>query len=167
MARKVKCNFTKEVGYNNEFFLAENGKYYKNEETYNKECEESELHLKIVDMFSTLLGYYDDGQFNAQAMKELSSLRKTYKYQDIYDTFKEYYHSLEIILPTKAGMSDYHKAKYIFALIRNKINDIMDKNNRMIKSEKHMKEKTIDIDILNNKSTNTVKKSDISQFLDY
>lgn len=167
MSRKVKCYWTKEEGRDDEFYEAKNGRFFKTEEVYNEYVVEMEYHKEVVDMFSRLLGYYDSGQFNKQAMKELQELKKTYSYADIFDTFKEFYCKLDIVMKTKTQLNDFLKAKYIFAVIKNNINDVCNKNIRLEKAKKLIDEKEIDIDIMNDSKTNNSKIKDISEFLDY
>lgn len=167
MGRRVKCVITGEYGNSDTFFKAENNKYYKDKTTYDDYLFQMDLRYKIIDDFSRLLGYYDTSQFNTQAMKELKSLSNTYSYKDIYDTFKEYYSRLEVVLPSKANMTDYQKAKYIFSVIKNNINDFVNKNKHKLDTENSIEKKDVELDILNDIQTNTAKAKDISSFLDY
>ncbi len=89
MARRVKCSVTGEYGNIDEFIKIGN-KYFKNEQTYEKYKSDREIHNKLMEKFSELLGYDgrimigSTGGFIIKKIKE-SSLSK----QELYDSLIE------------------------------------------------------------------------------
>lgn len=89
MARRVRCCVTKELGNASEFIKAD-GKYFKNQEIYEKYKDEKDLTINIFKKFSELLGYEDGkipGSVGGIAMKKIkeSKLTKQELYNSLLD----------------------------------------------------------------------------------
>lgn len=89
MARRVRCCVTKELGNASEFIKID-GKYYKNQEIYEKYKDEKDLTISIFKKFSEILGY-EDGKIPGSAggivMKKIkdSKLTKQELYNSLLD----------------------------------------------------------------------------------
>ena len=93
MARRVRCCVTKELGNASEFIKIE-GKYYKNQEIYEKYKYEKDITINIFKKISEILGYEDGkipGSVGGIAMKKIkeSKLTKQELYNSLLD--KEIY----------------------------------------------------------------------------
>ena len=93
MARRVRCCVTKELGNASEFIKID-GKYYKNQEIYEKYKDEKDITINIFKKISEILGYEDGkipGSVGGIAMKKIkeSKLTKQELYNSLLD--KEIY----------------------------------------------------------------------------
>ena len=141
MARRVKCQITKEIGNSDIFYKADNGLYYKSKELYEEYKQEAEYRRKIIDFFCIeLLGYEKGCMFPTVLTKKLESL-SAYSYKTIWATilYKEedlrYWASVE-----DKFKNDYGKICYLFVIIVNHINEVQKK----IKAQKRAYTPTVE-----------------------
>lgn len=123
MGRRVVCRVTGEVG-TSDTFVKINGKYYKSQEIYDDYCKEKNLRMKIIGKIYFDLLEYEPGQpFPTIAAKKLSELN-FYSNEIILKTLESIIPSLKAIFRVKKFKDDNAKISYIFAALKNHINDI-------------------------------------------
>ena len=164
MARKVKCQITKEEGTSDVFYKAPNGKYYKSQKLYETWLKEKIDREEFLDMFATdFLGYKKGQVFPTVLCKRLKEL-EFYGYDVINQTVKKCKSSIEYALTHKDFASENGKISYIFAIIKNNINDVY---KQIVEEEKkpiveHYIDETVDIDNIQT----THKEKNIKKWLE-
>ena len=164
MARKVKCQITKEEGTSDVFYKAPNGKYYKSQKLYEAWLKEKIDREEFLDMFATdFLGYKKGQVFPTVLCKRLKEL-EFYGYDVINQTVKKCKSSIEYALTHKDFASENGKISYIFAIIKNNINDVY---KQIVEEEKkpiveHCIDETVDIDNIQT----THKEKNIKKWLE-
>ena len=164
MARKVKCQITKEEGMSDVFYKAPNGKYYKSQKLYETWLKEKTDREEFIEMFATdFLGYKSGQVFPTILCKRLKEL-EFYGYDVINETANKCKSSIEYALSTKSFSSDNGKIGYIFAIIKNNINDVY---KQKIKEEnkpaiEHYIDESVDIDNIQT----THKEKNIKKWLE-
>lgn len=157
MARKVKCQITGEYGTSDTFYKADNGKYYKSKELYDTWNKENEDRKRVIERFTSEFLDYVPGQvFPTVLTKKLKEL-EFYGYDVIDRTIDKSYDSIQYALRTKDFRNDVGKISYIFAIIKNNINDVY---KQVLREEKEQKrEYTIDtsVDVDDIQTTHTEK----------
>ena len=150
--RLVRCQETGEYGNSLAFYKAPDGKYYKNESIWKvhqdikeKKAQEREQHRmehakkreeerlakaeamrpyhEMMDLISYYMGYSPGMVFPtviAKFLKEFSS----YGSEVILETLKQQQNGLEFAMRTKNFQSDYQRASYLVAVLKNHINDV-------------------------------------------
>lgn len=155
MARKCVCHITHEKGTTDTFYRAENGKYYKSEEVYRVWNKENEDRKAVVDRFAVEFLNYQPGQvFPTILTKKLKEL-EFYGYDVVNKTIDESYNSIQYAIQHKDFKNDVGKISYIFAIIKNNINDVY---KRVLKEEKEQKstfkiDTSVDIDNIQTQHT--------------
>ena len=123
MARKVRCAVTREYGTSDTFIKIGN-KYYKSQQIYDEYEKEKVYRQKILDMISVDFLDYSPGQtFPTLIVKQLKQL-DFYSKEVIYQTFLKCYDNIMYYLKNKDFKDDCAKIRYIFAIIKNNINDV-------------------------------------------
>jgi hypothetical protein len=165
MARVVKCQITHEIG-NTDTFVKINGKYYKSQDIYDQHKKTVELHKKIVDTIANEFLNYQQGQiFPTMLNKKLKEL-DFYPNEVILQTIEKNYDNIKYWMGTKNFSNDIGKISYIFAIIKNCINDIYKdwKRNKEIKVQENNTNIDLSLDI---KEINTTQKGkDITSWLE-
>lgn len=124
MSRKCKCQLTGEYGTTDTFYKAEDGKYYKTKELYEARKKEKEDRKAVIERFAVDFLDYKTGQvFPSVLTKKLKEL-EFYGYDVINRTIDKCYEAIQYSLRTKSFNSDANKIAYIFAIIKNNINDV-------------------------------------------
>lgn len=159
MARKVKCQITKEYGTSDVFFKAENGKYYKTEEIYKKHIENIKTLNEITEK---IMLYTDVEAYNSIIGKLIKELHQKFNYQVILDTVKICKSKIEWAVKDKNFKKQSSMFRYIFAIIKSNIDQV----NKSYKHKQKAKNVSINIDteVFDKQKTNT-KKKDISKWL--
>ena len=162
MARKVKCQVTGEIGTNETFFKVDN-KYYKSQEIYEKHRKEKELWNEIIRYIcEDLLGYASGQVFPSLVVKKLNEY-KFYEREVILKAFKDKEKNI-LYQINQSGKFDNDNGKifYMFAIIKNSINDTYKEWKREEKEIQNYKKEIRSIEILD-----TVKheNKDISSWL--
>ena len=170
MARKVKCQITGEYGTSDVFYKADNGKYYKSKELYDVWNKENEDRKHVIERFAIEFLDYVPGQvFPTILTKKLKEL-EFYGYDVINRTIDKSYDSIQYALRTKDFRNDVGKISYIFAIIKNNINDVYKQVLTEEKSEKRQQEQVANIDVVDEQSIMNIgtkqKAKDISSFLE-
>lgn len=137
MARQCKCQVTGEKGTTDAFYKADNGKYYKSKEVYDIWNKENENRKKVIEKFAIDFLDYEPGQvFPTVLTKKLKEL-EFYGYDVINRTIDKTYNSIQYAIQHKDFKNDIGKISYIFAIIKNNINDVY----RQVLREEKIKEK--------------------------
>lgn len=137
MARQCKCQITGEIGTTDTFYKADNEKYYKSKEVYDIWNKENENRKKVIEKFAIDFLDYKPGQvFPTVLTKKLKEL-EFYGYDVINQTIDKTYNSIQYAIQHKDFKNDIGKISYIFAIIKNNINDVY----RQILREEKIKEK--------------------------
>lgn len=161
MARRCKCQVTGEEGTTDVFYKAENGKYYKSKEVYEVWNKENEDRKKVIEKFAVDFLNYKPGQvFPTVLMKKLKEL-EFYGYDVINQTIDKSYHSILYAIQHKEFKNDVGKISYIFAIIKNNINDVYRQTVQDEKKKKNPYEidNSVDIDnIQTNHKEKNIKK---------
>ena len=124
MARQCKCQVTGEKGTTDTFYKADNGKYYKSKEVYDIWNKENEDRKNVIERFAVDFLDYKPGQvFPTVLTKKLKEL-EFYGYDVINRTTDKAYNSIQYAIQHKEFKSDVGKISYIFAIIKNNINDV-------------------------------------------
>lgn len=124
MARQCKCQVTGEKGTTDIFYKADNGKYYKSKEVYDIWNKENEDRKNVIERFAVDFLDYKPGQvFPTVLTKKLKEL-EFYGYDVINRTIDKAYNSIQYAIQHKEFKSDVGKISYIFAIIKNNINDV-------------------------------------------
>lgn len=150
MARRCKCQVTGEEGTTDIFYKAENGKYYKSKEVYEVWNKENEDRKKVIEKFAVDFLDYQPGQvFPTVLTKKLKEL-EFYGYDVINKTIDKTYNSILYAIQYKEFKSDVAKISYIFAIIKNNINDVYKQTVQQEKEKKdeiaHEIDNSVDID---------------------
>lgn len=133
MARKVKCQITGEYG-TSDIFIKINGKYYKSRQIYDDAMREKEYRNKVIDIIvNELLGYETGQPYPSIVNKKLVEL-KFYKYEIIYRTLSSLKNNLIYMMGKRDFRNDYDATAYIFAAIKNNINDVYKDSKRESKT---------------------------------
>ena len=124
MARQCKCQVTGEKGTTDTFYKADNGKYYKSKEVYDIWNKENEDRKNVIEKFAVDFLDYKPGQvFPTVLTKKLKEL-EFYGYDVINRTIDKAYNSIQYAIQHKDFKNDIGKISYIFAIIKNNINDV-------------------------------------------
>lgn len=164
MARKVKCQITKEWGTSETFYKAPNGKYYKSQKLYEVWLKEKTDRENFLNMFACeFLGYKSGQVFPTILCKRLQEL-EFYGFDVINKTVQKCSSSIEYALTHKNFVNEGIKISYIFAIIKNNINDVYKqvvKEDNIPKTE-HYIDDTVDIEDIQTKH----KEKDITKWLE-
>jgi hypothetical protein len=170
MARTVKCQITGESGTSDIFYKAPNGKYYKSKELYDAWEQEKSNRQDIIELIATeFLGYVEGKVFPTFLVRKLKEL-EFYGYAVIKLTIERCKNSIDYAIQTKEFKNDNAKTSYIFAIIKNNINDVYKECQQKEKTaQKQSKQtdsfETIDEEILMNIGSKCRAK-DIGEFLE-
>jgi len=124
VARQCKCQVTGEKGTTDTFYKADNGKYYKSKEVYDIWNKENEDRKNVIEKFAVDFLDYKPGQvFPTVLTKKLKEL-EFYGYDVINRTIDKAYNSIQYAIQHKDFKNDIGKISYIFAIIKNNINDV-------------------------------------------
>lgn len=138
--RRVKCQATGEYGTSDTFYRSGDGRYFKSQEVYEDFMAERaaraaarEKHADLVTEIAQKYFGFEEGQpypvFLEKKMKELN-----YYSDDIISlTFEKSHEAIDYAVRNKQFKSDYNKAQYIFAIIRNNISDVYRSRQKMQK----------------------------------
>ena len=124
MARKVKCFITKEEGTSDIFIKIDN-KYYKSQEIYDESQKAKESFKKLIKYIGEELLGYETGQvYPSLVFKKLTEY-KFYDNEVILKTFKlKEKDILYQINQDNKFKNDNGKVFYMFAIVKNAINDV-------------------------------------------
>lgn len=121
MARKVKCHASGEYG-TTDTFVKIDGKWYKDQLTYDMYQNIIKYRRKVYDELSDIMGYVPGQVFPTIVCRKLKELNM-YGYQCIYETIIRCRKDIDWFMTHKDFSSDYQRFAYLFAIIKNNIND--------------------------------------------
>jgi len=169
LSRKVRCQVTGEYGTSDTFYHAPDKCYYKTKELYENKIKESEARKQIVDTICFDFLDYQKGQVFPKILTNKLKELSFYSNQTILKTIEECRENITYWMRHKEFDSDYGKIAYIFAIIRNKINDVYKEEQKQkrqeSKAEAALENQTINGIDIQNISVNHDKK-DISKWLE-
>lgn len=122
MGRRVKCQVTGEYGDSDEYVKI-NSKYYKSQEVYDEFKRQNELRQQIIYVIADQLLGYEKGQVFPTLMLHRLKELDFYPNEVILETIQKIQNSLSWTLQHKDFKSDTNRINYIFAAIKNHIND--------------------------------------------
>ena len=160
MGRRVKCQITEEYGDSEEFYKAPNNKYYKSKTIYKQYKREDIARQKANE---TLMELLQLKSYPPMLGKVIKGLHENYSYEVIYLTVLKANKGIKYAVENKYFKTQYHKIKYIEAILKNEIIDTYQLYKHKT-NKKHQKIK-IDGDVYENQRTNRRKK-DISKWLE-
>lgn len=159
--RKVKCCATGEYGFNDEFYRAPNGKYFKTENAYadyiqKKEArkalrnekriqkeqqellrrEKSAARRLVMGELMDVFGYVPGQVFPKSVPKCLKDL-EFYGDEIILETIKRNRGSIDWAIAHKNFRDEYGKTVYVMSIIKNHINDVYAEASRKQKADSH------------------------------
>lgn len=152
--------------------IDKNGKvirtYYCSEDELNAHKKEMEYKDLSYDLLKDYLNIEPKQVVPSIIVKEVYKLREGYSYRAIYNVLKSMESNIRYWMNLDGKFnSEYHKAKYLMALITNNIQDEYLKIKRENKVGQQRVQDNIDIDIVEIASTQRERKvKDISDFLD-
>lgn len=124
MGRKCKCQITGEWGNTDTYYKAPNNKYYKSQEIYEAWVRNNKSRKIVLQRFATDFLDYKPGQiFPTLLVKKLKEL-EFYGYDVINKTIDKSYDAIQRALSSISFDNDIGKISYIFAIIKNNINDV-------------------------------------------
>ena len=128
--RKVRCHATGEYGTDLTFFKAPDGHYYKSEALYNQRVHDAEVYKKIMDIIHDALAFDPSMAFPTCITRSIKQL-SFYGNETILETFEKCKPQIESAMRTKYFSSEYNRASYMMAIIKNNINDVYKAKKRL------------------------------------
>ena len=122
---KVKCRYCKKKIDKEGAYSPFARKYYCSVEEYNKSMEDIDYLHKIKLLLNDLL---ENSSINTFINKRISELAQNYSYKQIYETIDEMSLEIQFGINSNNFNNENHKINYTFAIIRNSINDVIEKN---------------------------------------
>lgn len=140
--RKVKCYATGEYGLPNEF-IKRDGRWWKDEETYDKFQINLMYYHKIKNILAEIMGYVPGQVYPTVVNKKLKEL-EFYGYECIYKTFVIHEKELVYWANHKEFDTDFGRVCYVFAIIKNNINDVYRNMQKARRQQEISEKKTYD-----------------------
>lgn len=182
--RSCKCNYTGEKGMTDVFYKAPDGKYYKDEETYEQHLADKDAQKFLNDYIARKYLDYTEGNrnFNTYLPKRIKEYVGKVKLTTLKRTFLECESAIDEACRTKRFHNDFVKLRYIFAIIDNNIAKVERReraesrraaNHKIVADTKAKKlanaEETILLDDVVNARMERIRKNkhkDISRFIE-
>lgn len=121
--RRVRCFATGEYGTSLTFFKAPDGHYYKSEALYQQRTHDAEVYKSIMDIIHDALAFDPSMTFPTCITRSIKQL-SFYGNETILETFEKCKPQIENAMRTKYFQSEYQRASYMMAIIKNNINDV-------------------------------------------
>lgn len=121
--RRVRCFATGEYGTSLTFFKAPDGHYYKSEALYKQRTHDAEVYKSIMDIIHDILAFDPSMVFPTSITRSIKQL-SFYGNETILETLEQCKPQLENAMRTKSFSSEYNRASYIMAVVKNHINDV-------------------------------------------
>lgn len=122
--RKVRCFATGEWGLLDEFFKAPDGHYYKDESVYEQYKDNAAIYIKLMDDIRDTMAFDPSMAFPTIITRTLKDLSQFYGYGIILETFERCKSSIGYAMRSKTFQSEYARAAYVMAILKNNINDV-------------------------------------------
>lgn len=113
--RKVTCNATNEKGNSDEFYKADDGKYYKSEDAYNEYVENKNALKGIYNFLNKKILYGTKSSNNSMTRKLINE--SGLKYSDILLLLNEKYDDIKNYMADKENLSPTSKLMITFKFI--------------------------------------------------
>lgn len=173
MARKVVCYLCKTKGTTDTFYKVTDdkgkNKYYCSKEEYDNWILEKEKYLNLMRYIALEVLNYQDGQIVPPTIvKKIRSMNEFYDYEVIHECFVVNKENIQHWISVKNFESEFGMANYVMRIIENNINDVYNKWKHQMKTEQKQENTVVDLDIMNEVSTNKTTREDngIMDFLD-
>lgn len=121
--RRVKCHFTGEVGSSLAFYKAPDGFYYKSESIYQEKLHKAAVHKQLLCAIADVMMFDSSMAFPTIILKKLKEL-SFYGDDIILATLEQCRDSIGYAMRTKEFASEYNRAAYVMAILKNHINDV-------------------------------------------
>lgn len=137
MPRRCKCQVTGEQGTTDVFYQADNGKYYKTKELYEEQVRQKKALRKAKKvLYEDFFGYLPGQPFSTWGVSELSQLTRFYDATTVLRTIEENYDAIRRSIKSKNFKNERAMVRYVFAIIRNNIKDVREKEQRQKERER-------------------------------
>lgn len=121
MARKVRCQVTKEWGTSDTFYKAPNGKYYIDEKIYLKVKKDAEYRNLCIDTICSIAEY---AIVPPILNKIINSLGKAMGYDVLYETILRNKKNFIWANANKKFDSEVHRLLYYQGILKNSVIDV-------------------------------------------
>lgn len=118
---RVKCGVTGEYGYNDEFYRAPNGKYYKNKNVYDNWVIQGKYRNKIIHLINSDILNKSDGNCCGLIVKLINESGLDAKV--IYNAIIENYEYIKNLIDKSNG-NDSSKVYTIFSITTKRLNKV-------------------------------------------
>lgn len=134
IARKCKCQITGEQGTTDVFYQASNGKYYKTKEIYDEHARQMEALKKVKKiLYEDFFGYKPEQPRSTWGFSELAQLIKFYDATTILHTIEAKSEVIYRSIKNKNFKNEHAMMRYVFAIIKNNIKAVHEKEKRQQK----------------------------------
>lgn len=170
MARKVRCQITKEYGTSDTFYKV-GKKYYKSKEIYNEWYLEKTARQELIDIITRDFLDCESGQAPPPILFSEIKRLDFYSYKTILHTVEVKYNEIMRAISNKEFEKVENKVKYIFGIIRNSIIDIYkaEKNIERAKARREVQMENLikaeDLNFVDSLDQKQSRKRNISKFL--
>lgn len=167
--RRVKCQATGAWGTTLTYYKAPDGHWYKDEAAYQDKLHRTAVHKQVIAALADVMMFDPSMAFPTIVPKKLKEL-SFYEDEIILATIEKCRDSIEYAMRTKEFASEYNRAAYVMAILKNNINDVYKAAKSSAAIQFKQKIKAQDTPVLQNLdfSANTQpphKHKDISDFL--
>lgn len=121
--RRVKCHATGAVGNSLTFYKAPDGHYYKDSATYQARIDQIALHKQLIAELANIMMFDPSMAFPTIVPKMLKEL-SFYGDAIILQTLQQCKDNIGYAMRTKEFPSEYQRASYVMAILKNHINDV-------------------------------------------
>ena len=157
MSRRVKCHATGEYGTSDSFIKVD-GKYYKNQEVYEKYWKNKESRNKCLDDLLEVCGYGNGRPVNTIIFRRLKEWNDYYSWETIIRSVALSRSAIQKADSTKSFTSEAGRLSYMLAIINN---NLADANKSEPVAVSTIKEAPEEIEII----SAAPKKSSVANFL--
>lgn len=167
--RRVKCWATGAWGTTLTYYKAPDDHWYQDEATYQAKMHKAAMHKQVVATLAEVMMFDPSMAFPTIVPKKLKEL-SFYDDEIILATIEQCRDKIGYAMRTKEFSSEYGRAAYVMAIIKNHINDVYKaaKSNAAAQSKQEAKEKSVpvlqDLDFVTPTHSNHAPR-DISDFL--
>lgn len=167
--RRVKCWATGAWGTTLTYYKAPDGHWYKDEETYQDKLHKAAMHKQLLATLADVMMFDPSMAFPTVIPKKLKEFA-FYDDEIILATIEQCRDTIGYAMRTKEFTSEYGRAAYVMAIIKNHINDVYKaaRSNAAVKAKQEAKATEVpvlqDLDFQMPTNSNHAHR-DISDFL--
>ena len=121
--RRVKCFYTGEYGTSLTFYKAPDGHWYKSEAAYRERLHKTAVHKQLMCAIADVMMFDSSMAFPTIIPKKLKEL-SFYGEDIILATIEQCRDKIGHAMRTKEFDSEYGRAAYFMAILKNNINDV-------------------------------------------